>query len=338
MKPSVTAAIGAAWRWTCIVLFSPFDIGKWFTLGFCCFVAQLGQGGGGGSYFNFPSLSQRRAMKPSAEFNAQAILDQIHSFVITHLIVILVIAAMVILLSVALAILLAWLSSRGIFMFLDGVVRNRSAIADPWRRYRAQGNSLMLFRLCLGFGSFVLIAGMIVLCIAIAMPDLRAFNFGMHAQRALWIGVPALLVITILLGIVSLLLYDFVVPVMYKRQTTVIDAFSIVFSEMLPGNIGPVVLYFLMGIVLGMGSAVAVVVVFLVTCGILYCVACIPFAGAYLLTVVLLPVQVFFRSYSIFFLSQFGPQWQLVGADETAVAAPNGDTAGIIDPATPFRL
>ncbi len=38
------------------------------------------------------------------------------------------------------------------------------------------------------------------------------------------------------------------------------------------------------------------------------CIAAIPYLGTHVL---LLPIHVFLRSYSLFFIEQFGPQWQL---------------------------
>src|SRR5436309_4649074 len=47
---SVTSPIEPALEWTKRLLFRPFDLGKWFTLGFCAWLAYLGQGGlNGGS-------------------------------------------------------------------------------------------------------------------------------------------------------------------------------------------------------------------------------------------------------------------------------------------------
>ena len=34
-----------------LILFRPFDLGKWFVIGFCAWLAYLGTGGGGGGGF-----------------------------------------------------------------------------------------------------------------------------------------------------------------------------------------------------------------------------------------------------------------------------------------------
>ena len=42
---------------------------------------------------------------------------------------------------------LMWIGSRGRFIFTDCIVRNRGAIAEPWREFRREGNSFFLFSL-----------------------------------------------------------------------------------------------------------------------------------------------------------------------------------------------
>ncbi|MBN1557370.1 MAG: DUF4339 domain-containing protein, partial [Lentisphaerae bacterium] len=45
---SCVAAVGPAWQGMKSILFRPFEIGKWFALGFAAWLASLGQGGGSG--------------------------------------------------------------------------------------------------------------------------------------------------------------------------------------------------------------------------------------------------------------------------------------------------
>jgi len=51
---SVGLPVGQAIERVKRVLFQPFDLGKWITIGFCAWLAYLGQGGFHGSY-NFSS-------------------------------------------------------------------------------------------------------------------------------------------------------------------------------------------------------------------------------------------------------------------------------------------
>ena len=45
MAKSVTEPISQAYERTAAMLFKPFEIRKWFVLGFAAFLAQLGEGG-----------------------------------------------------------------------------------------------------------------------------------------------------------------------------------------------------------------------------------------------------------------------------------------------------
>src|ERR1700709_723637 len=52
---SVTTPVGQAFDRMKLMLFQPFDIGKWFIIGFCAWLAGLGESGGGfhGNFNNF---------------------------------------------------------------------------------------------------------------------------------------------------------------------------------------------------------------------------------------------------------------------------------------------
>ena len=52
----------SAWRKMVVMLFKPFNFAKWLTLGFCVWIAQLGEGGGSGN-FDFSSFKNDHAGK-----------------------------------------------------------------------------------------------------------------------------------------------------------------------------------------------------------------------------------------------------------------------------------
>ncbi len=74
---------------------------------------------------------------------------------------------------VLVGILVTWFSSRGHFMFLDGVVRNRGSVVEPWRESRREGNSFFLFRPCLGLIALAVVLLILALCSAIAWPAIQ---------------------------------------------------------------------------------------------------------------------------------------------------------------------
>ena len=116
--------------------------------------------------------------------------DKVVPWVSEHLTLVLTAGAAILLVGLALGILLTWLSSRGEFMFLDGVARDRAAVVEPWHRFRRLGNSLFVFRVILGligFGAILLIAGGGLL---LAWSSIQARHFD---ARAVWaiVGAPA---------------------------------------------------------------------------------------------------------------------------------------------------
>jgi hypothetical protein len=85
---------------------------------------------------------------------------------------------------------------------------------------------------------------------------------------------------------------------------------------LLRGNIGNLVLYFLFRIVLAIAISVVVAGVVLVTCRIAGCLFALPYLG----TVILLPILVFERAYSVAYLAQFGPDYDVFSPLATGVS------------------
>jgi hypothetical protein len=289
-------AIETALERTKTLLFRPFDFGKWFALGFCAFLATLGQSGGGytgGNPFGGAKGDEFEKVLP---------------WILEHLTAVLAVGAAILLVGVALGVLLTWLSSRGEFMFLDGVARNRAEVVAPWHRFRVLGNSLFVFRLILGllgFGAILLVAGAGLL---VAWPSIQARIFDARAVGAIVGGACLLVPIALFVGLLKLLIRDFVVPVMYKRDLPALEAFRVLRREILPGRVLPLVLFYLMALVMGLAAAILVILVTCMTC----CIAALP----YISSVVFLPVFVFFRCYSLYFLEQIGADWRIIERPE----------------------
>src|SRR6266496_3786835 len=135
-KIEIFKPFGEAFELTKKILFQPFDLKKWFVIGFAAWLANLGVGGGG---FNYQDNRREGVQKLN-----EAISQIPHPILVTGVCVLIAFVLVLI-------VLFAWLRARGRFMFIDCVVKNRGAIAEPWRAFQKEGNSYFLFSLVFAF-------------------------------------------------------------------------------------------------------------------------------------------------------------------------------------------
>jgi hypothetical protein len=292
MEISILRPISEAFDRTRKILFQPFEPVKWLTLGFCVWLANLASGGSGGGGFHGGSGPRRENYSQAS-----------HWFV-NNVPLIILLASIAIVLFVAIMVLLNWLSSRGKFMFLDGVVRNRGAVKKPWKEYRAEGNSAFIFFLVLFLVSFMGVVVMLIGGLATAWPDLQEGVFGQRIVTALVLLAITLLPWMILFGIVRALTRDFVLPIMYLRRIGVCPAWRASVNEFLLPHLLPVIGFYIVKFFLGIAIGLTVVCLVLLTC----CIAAIPLMIPYIGTVLLLPIYIFWRCYSLCFLRQAGAE------------------------------
>src|SRR6266704_6514768 len=131
-KIEIFKPFGEAFELTKKILFQPFDLKKWFVIGFAAWLANLGVGGGG---FNYQDNRREGVQKLN-----EAISQIPHPILVTGVCVLIAFVLVLI-------VLFAWLRARGRFLFIDCIVKNRGAIAEPWRDFRKEGNSYFLFSL-----------------------------------------------------------------------------------------------------------------------------------------------------------------------------------------------
>jgi hypothetical protein len=209
--------------------------------------------------------------------------------------------------------LLVWLSSRGKLVFLDNVVRGHAAIREPWRRLGWLADSLFLWRLGFLAAVVVALAAVAVLGLAIA-GGAGGLGFGtVRGTAGLLVGGAGLLVVVLAAAFVALLLDGFVVPIMYKANLSA----SVAWKHFLPwveSYLGSFALYGLFVIALWVGVAVVVVAAGLATC----CVGFVLLAIPYVSTAILLPALVTYRAFSLAFIAQMDPAFDLLGQRTTA--------------------
>jgi len=286
------------------MLFQPFDISKWFVIGFCAWLATLGESGGNfhsGGKFHSGGGGQWGAGSSFRDY-----MDQAAHFVMQNLYWIIPAAVALLILGVAWGILLTWLSSRGKFMFLHCVALDRAEVKRPWSEFAPEGNSLFWFRFVLGlFGMllFLPLLGGILLIIGRMLYRGNAEAGGI--VLAVGLGL-MFLALAVCFALIRKFTRDFVVPIMFLRRVECTVAWKELLS-LLGANVGRFTLYVLFQIVLAMAIGLLVIVAVVVTCCIAGCLMVLPYLG----TVLLLPVLVFKRSYSIYYLAQFGPAYDV---------------------------
>lgn len=281
-------------------LFQPFDLKKWFVVGFTSFLAGLtdchGGGGGGGGGQDGGRVDWEELIY-FPRYAEEWLLDNPHWFLLILIGLCLVFLVVVV---------LTWVSSRGKFMFLDNVVHDRAQVAAPWYGYRVQGNSLFLWNFTVGLLGLGIILSYLVFSYSVIV--------GVYEQY--WepaaLLVPAILLalglfaIFLLMGFVGLLVEGFVVPIMYRSNLRVLAAWR-TFLPILGPHLLSFIGFGLFIVVLWILIVIGIIATVIVTCCIGLLLLIIPYINA----VVLLPVSYTLRGFSVEFLEQFGAEYQI---------------------------
>jgi len=297
MNISYSEPLSRGWNRMKKALFQPFDIGKWFTIGFTAFLATLvdGHGPGGSGNFSDRKYHNRFDWDEFARFP-----DTAWQWLMEHTLWFTLIMVGIFFIF-AIIIIFTWLSSRGKFMFLHNVLHDKAEVSKPWKNYSKQGDSLFIWRLIFGFICFIIImlslifsAGVLIKIFANYTPiPTRVFSImGIIFQ---------FLILIIIISYISLFLNDFVVPIMYKYKISTTRAWG-KFLPLFTSHLGHFILYGLFIFVLAIVVVICVIMFGLFTCCLGFVLLIIPYISA----VVLLPVSYTFRAFSVEFLEQFG--------------------------------
>jgi len=291
--------LSRAWNRMTTALFRPFDIGKWFVVGFTAFLAGLtdGPNGGGSGGGN-----------GKGRFNFDEVIDFPHTawdwLMDNSLWFTLIILGVFFL--IFLIVLFTWLSSRGKFMFLDNVVHNRAKVTQPWYEYKREGNSLFLWRLVF---SLICIAVFILLAIQIfiLVTDIYEQSYSRHIPILSIVGMGLLTLLIILtIAYISLFLDAFVVPIMYKHNVTTTQAWGR-FLPILSQHWFYFIGYGLLMLFLYILAFIVVIMAGFFTC----CIGIILLIIPYINSVVTLPISYTFRAFGPEFLAQFGSEFDV---------------------------
>lgn len=313
---SVTEAIEPAYDRVKRMLFQPFDFSKWIILGFCAWLAGWGESGASSGFSGFNGGNHDgQGVQPGEQL--RHFYQQASEYVQANLGWVVPLAIFLLLLLLALWLVVLWLSSRGKFMFLHGVVWDRAEVDVPWHQYASAANSLFRFRLVLGLVGLVLflpllgfVAASIIRMVLQGEPDLA----GVLLAAGL---VLVMIVLAIVFALIRKFTLDFVVPVQFLRGGNCPSAWR-EFGKLLSANPGHFTVYILFQIVLSMVIQAMVVAVMVATCCLACCFLALPFVG----TVLLLPVLVFKRAYPLYYLAQYGAQYDVFPQPPAPIPSP----------------
>ena len=282
--------ISQAWNHMVRILFKPFEFKKWMLLGFCTFLAQCGEGAGSGSAGDWSNSSNQQGF------------DNAKQWVESNMELVIGIAIGTLTLIIVIGLLVNWLSSRGKFMLLDGIVKNRGAVSEPWTEYKTEGNSLFFLRIVVGI---IAVLGLLVAVgvpVLVALPDIKSETFSEASFAAIVFGCFLFIPYIIACITFSFFLRVFVIPTMYLKRVRAVEGMGIAWRTLCKGHIGSAILFFIMMFLLGIVAAIVAIIATCATC----CIVALPYIGS----VILLPITVFFACYAICYIQQFGEEWQ----------------------------
>jgi hypothetical protein len=293
-KIEILAPFNQAIELTILILFRPFDITKWLVIGFAAFLSGwFNSGGGSINPWSFRGWNTSNAQPPTFQFR---------SFNLDHAsLFLLALIAILVIFIFAIVIVWLWITARGRFIFIDCLVRNRAAIAEPWREFHREGNRFFFFLIVVMVASIAivaLLAGLVFGCVILWR------NYHISNTPALFVLVPIAVFVWVAFAVVVNLIIYFMPPVMYARRCSPAEAARGILQLVLDEP-APFILFILFMIALWIGWIMVGCLVTCLTC----CLASLPYIG----TVIVLPIPVFFRSFSLLFLRQFGPDWDVWG-------------------------
>ncbi len=285
-------------------LFRPASTQVWIGLGFTAWLAHLGERG--------------LQVDISGDFHRLwAHADRWPTFWGNYSTWIMAGLALILTLFVLVSLVLLWLRCRGTFMFLDNVIREDQAVVQPWRRSAAPGWRLFTWNLVLWLILTVLLALALAPLLVYGLTHLRGAEV-LGLPTALGVSVPLCIVwIFVVIGI-TVTVADLATPLMYRDQLTVISALRrllalwAVAPQAMAGYLG-------VRLLLGITAGLTVFAGGCLTCCCLWFLLMVPLLWA----VILLPVLLLVRLYSLEFLRQFGPDFDPWSAATPPVMPPD---------------
>lgn len=329
-----TKAFNSAFKHANKICFKPFNLSKWFKLGFINMLI----GGGGASGFSFNSGGGGSSTTPSGHTGkAPEAFNKISAWIKDHQSLFAASIGILVLLFIGFVLFLMWLYSIFNFIFIDNVIKNQASIREPYHKLKPKGWSY--FWWAIGFSAIVLS----ILGITVGVPAVLLIWLKPHMAIVI-LGViyciMAFISILVISTIISILTHDFVLPVMYLENVKILAAWK-KYIPTLKAHVGQTIIYLLLKIVIAIGSALVagiVGVIMLIGCSIpLVLLAILVFFAAkalfltwniititllvitsiavvlgiiYIFNCLMMPLEVFRRTFGLLFLGECENKWK----------------------------
>jgi len=327
---SAVDAINPAFQHAKRQLFQPFRFGQWARLALVGLLAgELGSGGGCNANFNLPSTHRQGGTEQFLSLGWPKLFGD-HPLMFASLIAALVVVG------IGLIVLFTYIGSVMRFILFDSIVAKECHIRRGWARRRREGYLLFLWQitlLLLSLAAFVLVIG---------IPAAFVWSLGWFAhpgEHVLGLVVGGILLFLVFLlvvvcfAVVHVMTKDFVVPQMALENISAFEGWSRLWLW-LQAEKGGYAAYIGMKIVLAIGAGIALTIVSLIVIVALlipiggagaliwmsvksagaawnlYTITLVVAAAAIVLAIFLfvismlsVPVAVFFPAYSLYFLA-----------------------------------
>ena len=325
------AAFERAFRRMLGMLFYPFDIARWFVLGFSAWLAIIfnSQSFGGEGFFylkifrshNLPHILSRAGTFLKGVFLGDVffvgkVCNYFNIEESGFWLIVFGTAASAVTLTV-INLVLVWVSSRFKFIFIDNIANNRAEIAGPWTRFEKHGNSAFRWLIAFLVVCILLILVVFLISASLFYPAMQDyFRAGSFEMSGISIFICVLTVITavpamLVLSFAYYFFNEFVLPIMYRKDLSAKPAWR-EFLKLF--KVAPLtfVKFWLLQIAANIACGLTVIILIICTFG----VAVIPLLLPYLWMVVLLPIFVFQRLQAMELLAAFGSEYSPFPEDE----------------------
>ncbi len=287
-RPSAIDALGEGISHMRQKLF-PFSFSGWITLGFVSLLESCGSGSGTGTA---PNPLRPGGTRGSFEDPIRAV-EGAFAWIAVHMVLFVSVLMGILLLSL----LIMWLRSRTVFVYIDDVASGRFDLVRPWGEHGARADSFFVLSLVVQGAAFVLmvlilgLGGYFVLWTRTSGWPVGAIALGV-------IPIAFIFILSLLLaGLLNMALRDFVAPLQISRNVGAQEAAGI-FASMLAATPGLLIGYAILKFVVGIAVGLVVLIGSCLTC----CIGALPLVNQTLFQ----PIYYAERAWSLKLLAQMG--------------------------------